>query len=937
MSQDLDQQRRKVTAALRERGELEDIIVRAIDLLARSWPDGLEAMAADELLAVSLGSFPVFPVWFEQRMTAARRQLLFAPQTPGAGPLLAAIAIQCQLNEYAWAEDAAETARIADLCARGADLTPEEAMALACYRPLAAFDFADDLLAKAWSGPAAEVLDEQVTAVREELETAASIPAVTPIREGVSSNVRSQYEEHPYPRWRRITRVTATRVIQGRPAPVRPRVLVAGCGTGRQAIQAHEWLGAEHTVAVDLSRRSLAYAARKTRELGVQGIEYLHGDILELPEHYPEAFDVVTSVGVLHHMSDPFEGVRAVCRTLKPGGLLNIGLYSQAARAGLRPAQELARRYTPQTVRELRQDIIARPDSDPVRAPVGSRDFYASSSCRDLLMHVQEHQMRFADLRRMLDENGLRFLGFILTDSAMAEYRAAFPHDPEGVDLNAWEQFEICNPRIFGRMYAFWAEKPDRAEGVQENDAGAVAGGLESWRRPNARSAVLEDLGRGLRGVQPTGHAAAVYLKANWPSGDAALGSDELLASLLRSTPVYPYWLEGRLTTIRRRLLIGNDVEALKPILPALALQCFLNEYVWAEDAIERRLVQRLADRIERLEPDEVMTLACYRPLARIPGAEALLARGWSGPVAEVLQEQLVAVREEQDLCAGIPTLTPIRGGVSEPEREAGPGRRWRRVTPLPPVPSILGWSVPERPEVLLAGCGTGFQAIHAGQRYGAGARILAIDLSRANLAYALRKSREAGLANFEYAQADLLELGGLGRSFDVIESGGALHHLADPFEGVRALTGVLKPGGILKLGLYSRAARERWAPARALARSYSPGAIRELREAIVRAPDGDPVRAVMATTDFYAASTLHDLLMDARENAHDIGDIRRILGETGLEFLGFTPSAAALAAYRAAYPADPKALDLDNWEALERRDPHTFVGMYQFWVRKPA
>ncbi|MBL8555167.1 MAG: class I SAM-dependent methyltransferase [Phenylobacterium sp.] len=943
MTSGRDAERETLAADLRRLGAVEDLVVRVIERLGATWPPTPEAMAADVLLIEALKSFPVFPEWFERRMTAARRRMLFAPETPGCGPLLAALAIQCLLNEHAWMQDAGESARVEALAARGADLSPEEAMALACYRPLADLPAADALLAKGWSGPVAEVIAEHVSAVREERVLAAAMPAVTPIREGVSSAVQGQYEVHPYPRWRRAPRMTPARRIVDRPAPVRPQVLVAGCGTGRQAIQAHEWLAAERTVAVDLSRRSLAYAARKTREEGVTGIEYLHGDILELPRRYPETFDVVTCVGVLHHMSDPFEGARAVTRTLKPGGLLNLGLYSSTARSTLRPAQALAARdYTPATVRELRQAIFAAPEGDVLRTPAISRDFYATSGARDLLMHVQEHQMGFADLRRMLDENGLKFLSFIVPDETVAAYRAAFPHDPQCRDLSAWEQFESQNPRTFARMYMFWAEKPaatTTAPGFRPAD-GTALGGVEDWKSPAAREAVRTDLRRGARATAPRGQPAIVHLRANWPASDAALAGDDLLAEVLRAVPVFPYWLEGRLTAIRRRLLLGNHVEALRPLLPALAIQCFLNEYCWAEDAIERHLVARLAARVADLTPDDAMILACYRPLADVPGAEALLARGWSGGVADVLREQLVAVLQEGEVREGIPALTPIGEGVSAAVRgqyEANPYPRWQDVTPLPPIGSILGWPIPDGAEVLFAGCGTGHHAIHAGQRYGPNARVLAIDLSRASLAYALRKTREAGIANIEYAQADLLALGALGRTFDAIESSGVLHHLADPSEGVRVLAGLLRPGGIMKLGLYSRIARAPWGAAKALARTYTPETIRELRQAIVKAPEGDPVREAINTTDFYATSSLRDLLMHVNEHELDVADLQRLVSGNGLEFMGFTLGPAVLAAYRAAYPHDPKGLDLANWDAFERSRPATFRGMYQFWVRKPG
>ncbi len=611
MALDIEERRALVTAL--RRGDTSDgVVFPVIEVLRRSWPDGLAAMAADELLIESLRSFPVCPKWFERRMTTVRRDLLFTPPGAEAATLLGALAIQCQLNEYAWVEDPEETARVETLLAAGADLTAEEVMALGCYRPLSDLEAADALLAKAWSGPVARVLGEQIVAVREERAIAAGLPAVTPIRQGVSADVQAQYEEHPYPRWRRVFQPPAIRNIAGRPAPVRPLLLVAGCGTGRHAIQAHTMFDAERTVAVDLSRRSLAYAALKTKEQGLQGIEYVHGDILELPDRYPETFDIVASVGVLHHMADPFEGVRAVCRTLKPGGLLNLGLYSSTARADLEPARKLARDYTPDTVRELRQAILDRPLGDPVRRPAGSRDFYASSGCRDLLMHVQEHQMTFADLRRILEENGLRFLGMIPPDAAIAaSYRAAFPHDPLGLDLNAWEQFESAHPKTFARMYTFWAEKPD---GVLPKPEIGLAG-----------------------------DAALSHLQANWPHVDAALVADEVLAKVLRNTAALPQWLEGRLTTLRRRLLIGSAVEALSGILPALASRCLMDGYAWREDNIERQLVERLARRIGKLTPDEAMTLACYRPLRDVPGAETLADRDWSGAVAQVLAEQFAS------------------------------------------------------------------------------------------------------------------------------------------------------------------------------------------------------------------------------------------------------------------------------------------------------
>ncbi|WP_428686490.1 class I SAM-dependent methyltransferase [Reyranella sp.] len=86
---------------------------------------------------------------------------------------------------------------------------------------------------------------------------------------------------------------------------------------------------------------------------------------------------------------------------------------------------------------------------------------------------------------------------------------------------------------------------------------------------------------------------------------------------------------------------------------------------------------------------------------------------------------------------------------------------------------------------------------------------MLAIDLSRDSLAYAIRKTRERAVSSIEYTQADLLKLGSLDRQFDLLEAGGVLHHLADPWIKWRTLLSILRPGGFMFVGLYSSIARQ--------------------------------------------------------------------------------------------------------------------------------
>ena len=99
------------------------------------------------------------------------------------------------------------------------------------------------------------------------------------------------------------------------------RVLDAGCGGGRYALLAGRH-GA-HVVGVDLSA-AVEKAAALCAEL--PDVAIVQADLLELP--LAEAvFDVVFSIGVLHHSPDPRRAFKQAAARVKPGGRLAVWLY----------------------------------------------------------------------------------------------------------------------------------------------------------------------------------------------------------------------------------------------------------------------------------------------------------------------------------------------------------------------------------------------------------------------------------------------------------------------------------------------------------------------------------------------------------------------------------------------------------------------------------
>ena len=98
-------------------------------------------------------------------------------------------------------------------------------------------------------------------------------------------------------------------------------VLDVGCGMGRFAEVATRW-GAR-VVGVDLS----AAAEVAAKNLKDREFVAFQADVFALP-FLPGSFDIIYSVGVLHHTPDCEAAVKMLEKYLKPGGILAVWLYS---------------------------------------------------------------------------------------------------------------------------------------------------------------------------------------------------------------------------------------------------------------------------------------------------------------------------------------------------------------------------------------------------------------------------------------------------------------------------------------------------------------------------------------------------------------------------------------------------------------------------------
>jgi SAM-dependent methyltransferase len=483
---------------------------------------------------------------------------------------------------------------------------------------------------------------------------------------------------------------------------------------------------------------------------------------------------------------------------------------------------------------------------------------------------------------------------------------------------------------------------------------------IEDWAPPRELTGAII----GLVKLNSAVNDCIQHIDAAWPArlaaaellalpGLAALLGDQLLRGLLIRDPITDIGLERLLTNLRYAMLTiaagqGAWDEGLLDFFCALARQCFLNEYVYAlseseadqASALQAALIDKLAagGQIPELL---LVTVGAYFPLHALPNAALLCERTWPQGVEDLLIQQIKEPAQERQIAATLPMLTGIEDAVSQAVRrqyEENPYPRWVRTAPPGKTPGLGERAAGPVPDLLIAGCGTGLSVIESA-RQASKARFLAIDLSRTSLAYAKRMAQKLGLEDIEFAQADILELGSIGRQFDFIDASGVLHHLADPWQGWRVLLSLLRPGGTMQVGLYSDMARRNVVAARALIaeRGYRPVArdIRRCREDIIGSED-PLLKSIVRLQDFFTTSECRDLLFHVQEVRITLPEIKSFLAANALRFAGFHLDPPALQKFTVRFPGRAALTDLDCWQAYETDAPETFAGMYQFQVQKP-
>lgn len=110
--------------------------------------------------------------------------------------------------------------------------------------------------------------------------------------------------------------------------------------------------------------------------------------------------------------------------------------------------------------------------------------------------------------------------------------------------------------------------------------------------------------------------------------------------------------------------------------------------------------------------------------------------------------------------------------------------------------------TVPARPKIWVAGCGTN-QAVYTALKFPA-AEVVGSDLSEQSLELSAQSAGELGLTNLSLRR-ESINHAPYEEEFDYVICTGVIHHNADPAEPLCRLRRALRPAGVLELMVYNR------------------------------------------------------------------------------------------------------------------------------------
>lgn len=216
----------------------------------------------------------------------------------------------------------------------------------------------------------------------------------------------------------------------------------------------------------------------------------------------------------------------------------------------------------------------------------------------------------------------------------------------------------------------------------------------------------------------------------------------------------------------------------------------------------------------------------------------------------------------------------------------------------------LLDEQIPQRARVLEVGCGTGQLSNFLGLQWGRTVFGTDVCLNSLKLGQAFRKRNQ--IKTVAFVRMNLFRPVFPPESFDVVICNGVLHHTSDPWGGFQTIARMVKPGGVIIVGLYNACGRIPTQLRRCLYRLLGNRMWR--LDSYLRDPSLSQVKKRAWEMDQY---------QHPHESTHTFDEVLEWFHRSGIEFLSSIPKAQAFEALTAdeqLFAPHPPGSRLDHW-----------------------